>query len=191
VTNRDELLEILGGVLDEESFQRAKHDIDQLDLTDDSHWLLQVLRAARALPLPEVPPVLSQDLKALMGDALIAAFDAELVADTRTQRPLVGVRGAGLVDGWSLSFTSEVADLVVDVWPDSSGRFSVEGHVMAYGAAESAYRASATGPQDVEVEGDRLGRFQLGRLEPGRYDLKVFNGQVELTATIDIEEQPQ
>lgn len=186
--DREAMLEALARVLDAESLEKAKADLDSMELAD-SHWLAQVLQAAATLPLPEVPPVLTQDLKALMQtDDLIAAFDAHLVADSRSQHQLAGVRGTDQSQGWSLSFTSEIADLVIDVWPDPSGRFNVEGQVMAYGAAESAYRASVSGPQEVHADGDGLGRFELGVLEPGSYRLNVGNGRIELSAVLDLEE---
>ena len=139
--------------------------------------------------MPEVPPVLTQDLKNLMGDTgLAAVYQAQLVSDTRIHREMAGVRGGDASEAWSLSFSSEVADVVVDVWPDESGLIAVEGHVMGHGAASSAYRASAVGPQSVEVEGDRLGRFDLGMLTRGRYELLISNGQVEVSAVLDLED---
>lgn len=188
--DRDTILEALAKVLDDETFAQAKAELDTMEIAE-SHWLAQVLQAALTVPMPQVPPVVTQDLKSLMrDDDLIAAFDAHLVADSRANAQLVGVRGADQSEGWSLSFTSEVADLVIDIWPDSTGRLSVEGQVMAYGAAESAYRAAVSGPQDAAADGDRLGRFELGALEPGSYNLKVGNGRIELSAILNLEEPP-
>lgn len=62
---------------------------------------------------------------------------------------------------------------------------------MAHGASASAYRASVTGPKTVSAEGDRLGRFDLGRLEPGRYDLTLSNGRIEMSAVLDLDEVDQ
>ena len=185
--NRDELLRRLARILDDESLHQAVRDLERLDIDDTTHWLTQIVEAAEALPLPEVPPVLSQDLKNLIAkDRLITAVEAQLVSDTRIDRQLAGVRGAETGEGWSLSFTSEVADLVIDVWPEPSGALAVEGQVMAHGATASAYRASVAGPKSVAVEGDRLGRFDLGQLDPGRYDLTVSNGRIQLSAVLDL-----
>ena len=188
--DRDELLNRLARVLDQDSLDRAARDLEAFENAGgDTHWLAQVVEAADRLPLPEVPAILTQDLKNLIADDhLTSVVEARLVSDTRIHRALAGVRGADATDGWSMSFTSETADLVVDVWPKGSGQLAVEGHVMAHGAATSAYRASAVGPHTVQAEGDRLGRFDLGVLPPGRYDLVVSNGLMELSAVLDLED---
>jgi hypothetical protein len=186
--DRDELLERLRRVLDDESYERAQRDIESLDLAGgESHWLAEVIEAADRLSLPEVPAVLSQDLKNITaGDDLVAPYEAHLVSDTRIHRELAGVRGGNASEGWSLSYTSEVADLVVDVSKDKSGNLAVEGQMMAHGATASAYRASVAGPQEVTAEGDRLGRFDLGTLKPGSYDLTISNGLIAVTTVLEL-----
>lgn len=189
--NRTELLARLAAVLDSEAFARAAQDIESLAV-GENHWLVRVLEAATDLPLPEVPEVVTQDLKALFPhEGLVLALEAILVSDSRQVSGLVGVRGAPVGQGWSLTYASEAADLVIDIWPAGEGQLEVEGQVMAYGAAESAYRASIRGSRSVDVEGDRLGRFLLGSLPPDRYRLTVGNNKVELTMDLDLTDGAQ
>ena len=190
--NREEMLRRLARLLDPESFSEAIEDIDALEADGQlPHWLTQLAQAAETLPLPDVPAVVSQDLRQMFGEAaLVEAYRATLIRDSRHHRPLVGVRGGTAADDWSMLYTSEAADVVIDIWPREDGNFDLEGHVMERRAADSAYRARVTGPVEVHVDGDRLGRFSVPSLLPGSYRIVVGNGEIELSFDADLGEPP-
>jgi len=188
--DRAEILRRLARVVREDTLAIVAAELDAPGgLDEPPRWLNALLEAAEYLPLPEVPPVVGQDLRRVFsGPALPERYRAVLVTDSRTDRRLVGVRGDAGTSGWSLSFTSEVADLVVDVWPAADGGYEVEGQVMPHAVKPSAYRVIARGPQTARAEGDRLGRFRLGKLVPGRYDLAAADGRIEISAAFNLDE---
>ena len=185
---REELVTKLRRLLGDEGLEEAVVDLAALERHSElPEWLARLARAAEALPLPEGPPVVTQDIKRLFdASSLIESQEATLVSDTRFQRDLVGVRGADGVEGWSMTYTSEMADVVLDVWPQDDGTVSLDGQVMAHGAAASAYRAKVNGPSSTSVSGDRLGRFHVESLLPGPYSVIVDNGRIELELRADL-----
>ncbi len=183
------LLQKLRRLLGPEGLETVGADMDALERDGRlPGWLLRLADAAEELPLPEVPPVVTQDLKRLFdGNALLESQHATLIRDSRYQRDLVGVRGTDAAEGWSMSYTSEMADVVLDLWPQADGTLSLEGQVMAHGAAESAYRAHVTGPVEATAHGDRLGRFRIDSLTPGSYTVVVGNGTIELSLDAELD----
>lgn len=188
MTTRRELIDKLRRLLGPEGLEAAGVDVSALErggrLPD---WLEHLVQAAETLPLPEVPPVVSQDLHRIF-DVVISVESerAVLVRDTRDQRALAGVRGSDTSEGWSMIYTSPSADVVLDVWPQPDGSLDVGGHVMAHRSAESAYRATLDGPTPARADGDRLGRFRVAPLEPGRYTMVIGNGEMELVLQADL-----
>lgn len=152
-------------------------------------WLEQLASAAAGLPLADVPPVVTQDLLRVFEVAPPRGREqAVLVRDTRTAGQLAGVRGSEAAEGWSMIYTSAVADVVLDVWPKDDGTVEISGQVMEHRELGTAYRASATGPIEATVAGDRLGRFQLPAMPRGTYELVVGNGDIEVALTADVNE---
>lgn len=159
------------------------------------HWLEQVVRAGDRLPLPEVPPALSQRLRRMLDPpALAEHHELELVHDSRREQRLVGVRGPAAVRGWTLWYASQRADLVVDVLPvGRTGQFTLEGQLLMHGDDGDdpvAFRTHLRGPVDVEAATDWLGRFELGTVPEGRYVLRADEGRVELTAHVHVTSAP-
>lgn len=182
------ILATLRSRVDADELAALESDIRAAHSRGDRHWLEDLLEAAESLPLPEVPPVVSRDLRNLLrGPTAPESHVAELVRDTRADRSLVGVRGTDVTEGWSLTYASEVADLIVDVWPMSSGAVAVEGQLMPHGGLGGAVRASMSGPATSVVGGDELGRFRFEGLAPGRYRISVDDGRIEVSATVDLE----
>ena len=187
---RQELERRLLRLLGQEGLDNAAVDLAALeDGQELPYWLSQLVIAADALPLPEVPPVVSQDLHHLFeSETLVEPHSAVLVRDTRVEKQLVGARGADVAQGWSLTYTSPVADVVLDMWPQHESSIDVVGHVMGHGRTENAYRASLLGPTSVKADSDRLGRFRFQGVLPGSYTLVIDNRQIELTLEVELGE---
>lgn len=179
--DRETLLLRLGEQLSPEVLEDLRAYLESNDNAGpDDTWLHEVLRAIEALPLSQVPPVVSQDLRDLFDEtALLHSHRAVLVTDTRRDRMFVGVRGNSPNDGWSLTYSCEVADILLDVWPAVSG-VDVEGQVMTHGGRALAYRASVDGPVTQHADSDQLGRFRFESLAEGSYDLVVSNRRVQI-----------
>lgn len=153
----------------------------------DSTWLKDILRAKATLPLPDVPAIVSQDLRHLFDDALLMQrHQATLVSDSRIDRRLVGVRGdIATSDEWSMTFTCEAADILLDVWVGDT-TVDVEGQVMMSHDGETvAFRAQATGPTDRQTATDQLGRFRFENLLTGTYELVLTNQRAEIVVRPD------
>lgn len=151
----------------------------------ERHWLEDVFEAAEFLPLPEVPPLVTRELKALARPAAaLAIHEAELVRDTRIDRSLAGVRGGVHDSGWSLTYASEVADLLIDVWPLESGELALEGQLLPHAELAGAVRATAGGRTTETVGGDELGRFRFDALAADEYRLSVDDGVIAVVATV-------
>ena len=182
-----EILARLERVLGGEELAELEVELRAFRSRGERHWIEDFLAAAEALPLPEVPPVLSRDLRSLIeGPKQLESHVAELVRDSRSDRALTGVRGGDSGGGWSLTYTSEVADLVIDAWPQTSGDIVVEGQLMPHGHLAGAVRAKTLGPPPTVVGGDELGRFRFEGLTPTRHELVVDDGLIELTAELEL-----
>ena len=188
--NRRELKVRLLRLLGPDGMDEAEIDLAGLESGGRMpEWLERLAEAATALPLPEVPAVVSQDLHRMFDvRTFVESQRAVLVRDGRHHRELAGVRGGDASDGWSMTYTSAMADVVLDVWPQCDGSRDIVGHVMAHRAAESAYRAQLNGPTPANVAGDRLGRFRVDCLEAGHYTMVIGNGEIELTLDADLTE---
>lgn len=185
--NRRRLLARLERVLNPEAFSAVLRDLEAADTAGThAHWLEEVLAAAEHLPLPDVPPVLSQELRGLFGERpLPTTHQGVVVFDSRETGELVGVRGAAVGEGWSLTYTSPVVDVALDIWNEGP-HFDVEGHVMAHGGEPAAYRAFAVGATSHRVDGDALGRFRLSGLLAGEYQLQIGNNRFEVSMSLDL-----
>lgn len=187
--NRDELTARLLRLLGAEGLRKAQVDLASLEHEGQlPDWLAQLVAAADALPLPEVPAVVSQDLRRLYESGrLLERHSAVLVRDTRVDRQLAMARGADVAEGWSMTYTSPVADVVLDLWPRSDETIELVGHVMGHAKTDSAYRATLSGPAEFKVSSDRLGRFRIESVPPGQYEIVIGDGDVEVTLHAEFE----
>lgn len=188
--NRDEMLQKLARVLDVDDLRDARSDIvDLLDAGEVPDWLSLVMEAAEQLPMPAVPEIVSSDLRAIMDPPeLVAFFEATVMVDSRDEGRLAGVRGGPIDDAWSITYTSEPVDLVVDVWPSADGGLEVEGQVLARSDTPSVFRATLTGDTSHHAGADALGRFAFGAVTPGAYQLMLDDGRVRVSAPVDLRE---
>lgn len=160
--NRSELLAELQARLSAESHAALVADFVAADRAgDDAPWLHRLAQAAERLPLVEPPPALRQEVRDLFDPPLRTDLEAVMVFDSRTDRTLVGIRGDD-APGWSMVYTSEVADVAIDVWPLGPDAYDVDGHVMAHGGVSQGWRIRlVTTPGSEWVDADELGRFRL------------------------------
>lgn len=187
----ERLFATLRDKLSEEELTALEDEISAARSRGERHWLEDILEVAEWLPLPEVPPVVSRVLHSLIeGPRALESHAAELVRDTRRDRSLAGVRGNAVSDDWSLTYTSEIADLVIDVWPQPTGEIAVEGQLLPHAGLAGAVRASVSGPTTVRVDGDELGRFRFDQLSEDPYRIAVDDGRIEVTAHLDLEIRP-
>jgi len=163
------------------------------------HWLQGFLATARAFPAPEPPPIIRQNLRQhfVRWRKAQVALNAEpdlvsagLLFDSRQDLVQTGVRGGEEAEGaYHLAFTTDVADLVIDVRRIGDGRLRLEGQVLPGDpAAAPVFTAEVIGSafRARTVDGDELGRFTLPEVPTGRCLLEVSNGETMLRAELDL-----
>ncbi len=163
------------------------------------HWLQGFLATARAFPAPEPPPVIRQNLRQhfLRWSRAQAALrvrpdlvEASLLFDSRQDLALAGFRGGeDVTDAYHLAFTTDVADLVIDVRVTATGQVRLDGQVLPGDPAAApvfAAEARGRGFRVRTVDGDELGRFTLAAVPVGRCRLEVGNGETILRAELDL-----
>lgn len=162
-------------------------------------WLRRFHGAAAALPLVDPPPIVGQRLRQYFrrwarAREELAREPVEVVArmlfDSRQDVALVDLRTADAdTDIAHLAFTSDPADVVLDVRRLGPGRVRIEGQVLPTDGVERAYAVEATGPRMTAVHsvgGDRHGRFLLPEL-PDRVDrLRLDSGELVLLVQFDV-----
>jgi hypothetical protein len=165
------------------------------------HWLQGFLATAQAFPAPEPPPIIRQNLRQhfLRWRKAQIALRAEpdvvhagLLFDSRQDLVQTGVRGGQQADGaYHLAFTTDVADLVIDVQRIGNDRVRLDGQVLPGDpAAAPVFTAEVIGQgfRLRTVDGDELGRFTLPGVPTGRSRLEVSNGETTLRAGLDLTE---
>ncbi len=164
-------------------------------------WLERFLAATRAPSAPEVPQIVRQNLRRAFKDRHHAGpkeqgppreLTASLIFDSRRDLALVGMRGdGGLDDVFHLAWTTPEADLVLDVRRLGTSRVRLDGQVLLAGEdTATVFEASARGDGFAErtVDGDELGRFSLASVPDHASELRVTNGELVVTADLDIRE---
>jgi hypothetical protein len=162
-------------------------------------WLQGFLATARAFPAPEPPPIVRQNLgqhfvrwskaqAALRADPQLV--HANLLFDSRQDLALAGFRSGDDADeAYHLAFTSDVADLVIDVRRIADRQVRLDGQVLlSDSAAAPVFAAEAVGPgfRVRTVDGDDLGRFTLPEVPAGHCRLELGNGETLLRAELDL-----
>lgn len=164
-------------------------------------WLEGFLACATSLPLEEPPRIVRQRLRqhfdswsrarAMMGQAPHEIF-ADLLFDSREDLVLAGTRYADASDELvHLAFTSEQADLVLDIAAQVNGTFRVDGQVLLGDPGDApTFEAELTNAATVrrDVEGDAHGRFSLSSVRGGHQHLRVGNGKLTIVVEFELPE---
>jgi hypothetical protein len=195
------LLDWLEGRLDAAEAAQVSANVGKADRRTRAavHWLQGFLATAQAFPAPEPPPIIRQNLRqhflrwrkaqiALRAEPDVV--QAGLLFDSRQDLVQTGVRGGQEADGaYHLAFTTDVADLVIDVQRIGNDRVRLDGQVLPGDpAAAPVFTAEVIGQgfRLRTVDGDELGRFALPEVPAGRCRLEVSNGETTLRAGLDL-----
>lgn len=162
-------------------------------------WLTGFRRTAAELPLVDPPPVVTQRLRALFarrgaGARGLTPTVASLLVDSRRDVATTGVRDGGADDPDGtirLAYTSDVADVVLDVRRVGGERVDIDGQVLLpdVGTTASAFAVEATTPGAAPVRsvgGDRRGRFRLVDVPERVSSLRLDNGEVAVVLRFDL-----
>ncbi len=165
-------------------------------------WLQGFLELARSAPVYDVPPIVRQNLRQHFQHRTQARAqvqrppfeqDAFLIFDSRRELAPSGVRGvADVGKTWHLAFTTEHADVMVDVRRISEYLVRLDGQVLLSETAEGGpvFEAEILGNDVRErtVDGDEFGRFRLSSVPDTATELRMSNGVTLITAPLDLRE---
>jgi hypothetical protein len=195
------LLDWLEGRLDATEASQVSARVAESDSRTRAavQWLEGFLATARAFPAPEPPPIVRQDLRqhfvrwskaqaALRADPKLVL--ASLLFDSRQDLALAGFRGGDHAEeAYHLAYTTDAADLVIDVRRIADGQVRLDGQVLLgdpAGAPVFAAEVAGSGFRVRTVDGDDLGRFTLSEVPAGRCRLEASNGETLLRAELDL-----
>lgn len=183
---RDELLLRLSLLVSEAELQQLSAEIAALPGDEAPAWLASLVRAADTLPLPHLPPVLASQLRAMFhGSEPNAAFDAQLVSDSRRSETLVGLRGEpDQSTGWTMHYTSDAGDLLVDAWERDDGRFDVDVQLLGPSEGLPACLVEWSGPVTGSAHSNEHGSAQIPGLPEGRYEIAAYNTALVIRAQL-------
>ncbi len=114
---------------------------------------------------------------ARLRDRIKALLDVDLT----TLPALAGTRGAGTDTGRQLLFTSDVADIAINV-RDAKTPAVLDGQVLPVADSSAAVYVELVLDEQVvaEVVADETGSFLIDGVHPGRYTLLVAVGDAEI-----------
>lgn len=185
VWDRAKIMRRLAEVLDPVEFDQLQRRLSDPTTEPGAAWLERLVTAAETLPLPAVPSDLSIRLRTIFPVPPPARrAEAILANDSRIERELVGVRGAGDNAGWTLTYETDLGDLLVDVWSDGVTH-DIDAQLMSTGR-QADFSLSLTGPAEFEQQSDRLGRASIEGVPAGIYVLMVKRPDVEITARLEV-----
>lgn len=195
------LVDWVDGRLDPQASARvaAELDADPPGATAAVRWLREFHQSALSLPLHQPPPIVGQNLAGYFARWSRARatlerprleLTARLLFDSRLDLAPVGVRGAGDIEGdVHLAYTTDQADLVLDVHRLGGGVVRLDGQVLLTDPQLAPiFEARVSGPSGSlrTVDGDALGHFALDRVPEDVSELRVSNGDLVIVATLDL-----
>ena len=156
-------------------------------------WLRGFHAAAAALPLvdpqsrrrPSLAPGDREEPVEVVARVLFDSRQDLAVADLRVD----AADAADAADIAHLAFTSDPADVLLDVRRLGPGRVRIEGRVLAADDVDRAYAVEATGPRMTAVRsagGDQDGRFRLAELPDRVERLRLDGGGLVLVLQFDV-----
>jgi len=144
----------------------------------------ELASAAGHLPLPLVPPEVSRRVRNVFG-ARQTVIEADLVADTRRDDALVGVRG-GVASAWTMSYKAGQCDIVIDAVPRSSG-IEISGQLLCPEPASDTILRVFRGDEFVLAGStDEHGQFELGELPRAEYAIAARRSEHVIEIAIDL-----
>lgn len=160
-------------------------------------WLRSFQTAARALPTEQPPPLVRQRLRrtfAKRTGTLPATRSATvtLIADSRDQVQLAGVRGAPDLDTTAFNLEYEGPDIEVylDVVVDSDRR-DLRGQILDAAGSPPVFEAICHGPTGTitSIWGDELGGFELSAIPADTHLLVLTNDELTVHVPLDLGER--
>ncbi len=197
-----QLIDWLDGRLTAEGAAMVQHQVDDADartlaLVD---WLRGFKTLTRASSVHDVPPIVRQNLTrhfeswsnahATEASATVDSV-ARLTFDSRWDLVPAGARGGpGDQETWHLAYTTEEADLVLDLRRLRDQRVRIDGQVLLAPDMDEGpvFEAVALGggAHARTVDGDELGRFSLASVPDDATGLRLTNGSLVITASVDL-----
>lgn len=155
-------------------------------------WLRGFHAEAAALPIIDPPPQRRPSVDPVPAgrDELVEVV-ARILFDSRQDVAVDDLRAdaADAADIAHLAFTSDPADVLLDVRRLGPGRVRVEGRVLAADDVGRAYAVEATGPRMTAVRSvgaDQDGRFRLAELPDRVERLRLDGGGLVLVLQFDV-----
>ncbi len=196
-----QLADLRDGRLAPEASERAERALaDDPEAQATDRWLRGFGETAAAIPLQPGSALLEQRLKQhfarwIQAQEVLSApseqIRAELTYDSRRDRSLTGVRGAAYADETiSLVWECEHGELSIEVLPDEQHDDQVRllGQVLLNADSDAPiFEAAAVTEGSRRVaESDEFGRFRIEQVRRSDTELKVGNGLLEISATIEL-----
>ena len=198
-----QLADYVDGCLDGPEHAVARAAVEHLlatsaDARATEQWLRETIEVTRRVPLVDRSPLVEQRLRHYFTRWVqaqnvltrpVPRFTATIVADSRVDRALAGVRGtADLSGAASLLYGCDVGELALDLRPAGAGTVRLDGQVLLDAPTESLYfgvSVVVAGTRET-TESDELGRFCFRSLPAVPTTLRVDNGELEIAATLDL-----
>ncbi len=199
-----QLIDWLDGRLTAEGAAMVQRQVDDADVRTLAlvDWLRGFKSLARASSVHDVPPIVRQSLTRhfeswsnahATGASAPADSAARLIFDSRWDLAPAGARGGpDDRETWHLAYTTEEADLVLDLRRLRDHRVRIDGQVLLAADVDEGpvfeAAAMAEGVHARTVDGDELGRFSLASVPDRATHLRLTNGNLVITASVDLSE---
>lgn len=164
-------------------------------------WTKDFLSLAAAVPLHDPPQAVRErvlrSFEAFHGASAALAetpmdVTLALLFDSSRDLALAGTRSGDHDDSVvHLAYSSDEADLVLDISSTGPGRLRIEGQILPLGAGGAGgfeSRLSLDGHEPRVASCDSYGRFSFEGASPGPQHLRAGNGHLNLVVDLDLRE---